>query len=136
MKVSQTTVPPAESEDEDELLALTHGAKIRIGGQLYDVGSIVGFVERHVPPAPRLAEAVAREFQRGLCQGWEPTAAWIDPSGVLLCACVDCPTRKAQNEAPTVRDGQVVLIEGMKWKVVGDSVLAWGPAKLMCIKWT
>ena len=134
--MNQTTVPLAESEDEGESLALTHGSKIRIGGQMYDVGSIVGYVEKKVPPDPRLAEAVAREFQRGLCQGWAPTAAWIDKSSIMLCDCIDCPTRKAQNEAPTVHDGQIVLIEGMKWKVVGDSVLAWGPAKLTSVEWT
>jgi hypothetical protein len=135
--VNQMGAPPAEpvAEDEEGPLVLKHGDKIRTGGQLYDVATIVGFVAKYLPASASLAEAVAREFQRGLSQGWAPAAAWIDPSSILLCACVDCPTRKAQNEAPLVRHGQVVLIEGTKWRVVGDSVLAWGPVKLVCVEW-
>jgi hypothetical protein len=135
--VNQTVAPPAEpvAEDEEGPLVLKHADKVRVRHQLYDVGTIVGFASKYLTADQSPAEAVAREFQRGLCQGWKPTAAWIDPSAVLLCDCVDCPTRKAQNEAPLVYDGQVVLIEGMKWKVVGDSPLVWGPAKLVCVEW-
>ena len=120
----------------DEMLELRHHDKVRIGGQLYDVATVIGFVQRNGAADTDLVLAVAREFQRGISQGWKPQGAWSEPSGVLLCDCPDCPTRRAQNEAQTVRDGQVVLIDGVRWKVVGDSVLAWGPAKLVCVEWS
>lgn len=133
--MEQGEAMPADSVP-DEPCVLKHHDKIRIGGQLYDVATVVGFVQRNRAAGDDLVLAVAREFQRGISQGWKPQGAWIEPSGVLLCDCPDCPTRRAQNEAQTIRDGEVVLIDGIRWKVVGDSVLAWGPAKLVCVEWS
>jgi hypothetical protein len=133
--MEQGEAAPADPAPEEPRV-LKHHDKVRIGGQLYDVATVVGFVQRNRAAGDNLALAVAREFQRGISQGWKPQGAWIEPSGVLLCDCPDCPTRRAQNEAQTVRDGEVVLIDGIRWKVVGDSVLAWGPAKLVCVEWS
>jgi len=133
--MEQGEAMPADPVPEEPRV-LKHHDKVRIGGQLYDVATVVGFVQTNRAAGDDLALAVAREFQRGISQGWKPQGAWIEPSGVLLCDCPDCPTRRAQNEAQTVRDGEVVLIDGIRWKVVGDSVLAWGPAKLVCVEWS